>query len=183
MSPAECSAPHNKGMKLSKPGYLGGSWPVSLGIVEAGFAAYAQCWADHSRERAMFGRGLGKAEQPSGEQKLRCSFCDKSQDDVRKLIAGPTAYICDECVAVCVDIITDDARRSAQPAHQARPEYRPGPPTWSADARCTMCRMPIVLEEAVAVPNRALLCGACVSEVQAAAVQASDPDDASRGEP
>jgi hypothetical protein len=38
--------PHNKGMKLSKPEYLGGSWPRRSGIIESDFAAYAPCWAD-----------------------------------------------------------------------------------------------------------------------------------------
>ena len=47
----------------------------------------------------------------SGETEvLRCSFCNKDQNDVRKLIAGPTVYICDECVEVCNDIIADDNR-------------------------------------------------------------------------
>ena len=41
---------------------------------------------------------------------LRCSFCNKDQTDVRKLIAGPTVFICDECVDVCNDIIADDNR-------------------------------------------------------------------------
>ncbi|MBV8282957.1 MAG: hypothetical protein JO347_12975 [Candidatus Eremiobacteraeota bacterium] len=36
-----------------------------------------------------------------------CSFCQKRQDQVRKLIAGPTQYICDECVRLCVDILED----------------------------------------------------------------------------
>ncbi|MEE2636909.1 MAG: ATP-dependent Clp protease ATP-binding subunit ClpX [Acidobacteriota bacterium] len=47
----------------------------------------------------------------SGEPEiLRCSFCNKDQNDVRKLIAGPTVFICDECVEVCNDIIADDSR-------------------------------------------------------------------------
>ena len=47
----------------------------------------------------------------SGESEgLRCSFCNKDQNDVRKLIAGPTVFICDECVEVCNDIIADDNR-------------------------------------------------------------------------
>ena len=41
---------------------------------------------------------------------LRCSFCNKDQNDVRKLIAGPTVFICVECVEVCNDIIADDSR-------------------------------------------------------------------------
>ena len=41
---------------------------------------------------------------------LRCSFCNKDQSEVKKLIAGPTVFICDECIDVCNDIITDDNR-------------------------------------------------------------------------
>jgi ATP-dependent Clp protease ATP-binding subunit ClpX len=40
--------------------------------------------------------------------KLQCSFCGKSQEDVRKLIAGPTVYICDECIELCNDIISEE---------------------------------------------------------------------------
>jgi len=46
-------------------------------------------------------------KKPEGEG-LKCSFCNKSQRDVRKLIAGPTVYICDECVDICLDIIAEE---------------------------------------------------------------------------
>ena len=39
---------------------------------------------------------------------LRCSFCGKNQREVRKLIAGPTVYICDECIGLCNDIIAEE---------------------------------------------------------------------------
>ena len=39
---------------------------------------------------------------------LYCSFCGKSQHEVRKLIAGPTVFICDECVELCMDIIREE---------------------------------------------------------------------------
>ena len=42
------------------------------------------------------------------EKVLRCSFCGKYQDQVRKIIAGANVYICDECVDLCVDILEDD---------------------------------------------------------------------------
>ena len=42
--------------------------------------------------------------------KLTCSFCGKNQDDVRKLIAGPSVYICDECVDLCNDIIDEEVK-------------------------------------------------------------------------
>ena len=45
----------------------------------------------------------------SDERKmLRCSFCNKTQDQVRKLIAGPGAYICDECIEICTEIIEEE---------------------------------------------------------------------------
>ncbi|MDO9280576.1 MAG: ATP-dependent Clp protease ATP-binding subunit ClpX [Myxococcota bacterium] len=47
----------------------------------------------------------------SREKDLTCSFCGKSQKDVRKLIAGPSVYICDECVELCNDIITEEYER------------------------------------------------------------------------
>ena len=42
------------------------------------------------------------------EKVLYCSFCGKSQHEVRKLIAGPSVYICDECVELCNDIIREE---------------------------------------------------------------------------
>ncbi|HHN64295.1 MAG TPA: ATP-dependent Clp protease ATP-binding subunit ClpX [Nitrospirae bacterium] len=42
------------------------------------------------------------------ENKLHCSFCGKSQDEVKKLIAGPTVYICNECVDLCNDILAEE---------------------------------------------------------------------------
>ena len=41
-------------------------------------------------------------------ESLRCSFCNKDQRDVKRLIAGPTVYICDECVDICLDIIAEE---------------------------------------------------------------------------
>ncbi len=49
---------------------------------------------------------------------LRCSFCGKSQHEVRKLIAGPTVYICNECVEVCLDIIAEDRVHEAKTRQQ-----------------------------------------------------------------
>ncbi len=52
---------------------------------------------------------------------LRCSFCNKDQNDVRKLIAGPTVFICDECVDVCNDIIADDRRTEGRTGRTGLP--------------------------------------------------------------
>ena len=54
------------------------------------------------------------ANSGSGDSKntLYCSFCGKSQHEVRKLIAGPTVFICDECVELCMDIIREETKSS-----------------------------------------------------------------------
>ena len=48
----------------------------------------------------------------SSDKTLYCSFCGKSQHEVRKLIAGPTVFICDECVELCMDIIREENKSS-----------------------------------------------------------------------
>ncbi len=54
------------------------------------------------------------ANSSNGDSKntLYCSFCGKSQHEVRKLIAGPTVFICDECVELCMDIIREETKSS-----------------------------------------------------------------------
>ena len=49
---------------------------------------------------------------PQEKNTLYCSFCGKSQHEVRKLIAGPTVFICDECVELCMDIIREESKSS-----------------------------------------------------------------------
>jgi len=53
------------------------------------------------------------SEKPSGEKLLYCSFCGKSQHEVRKLIAGPSVFICDECIELCNDIIREETHGDA----------------------------------------------------------------------
>ncbi len=49
-------------------------------------------------------------EKNKGEKLLYCSFCGKSQHEVRKLIAGPSVFVCDECIALCNDIIREETQ-------------------------------------------------------------------------
>ncbi len=63
----------------------------------------------------------------SSEKLLYCSFCGKSQHEVKKLIAGPSVFICDECIDLCNDIIRDETdrghrgeRHAVRPADAAR---------------------------------------------------------------
>lgn len=51
------------------------------------------------------------SDKNSGEKLLYCSFCGKSQHEVRKLIAGPSVFICDECVELCTDIIREEIQQ------------------------------------------------------------------------
>jgi ATP-dependent Clp protease ATP-binding subunit ClpX len=59
---------------------------------------------------------VSRKEHPAN---LSCSFCGKGQREVRKLIAGPTVYICDECIRLCNDIIAEDSEKE-----EARPQVR-----------------------------------------------------------
>ena len=51
---------------------------------------------------------MSKVSSGDSKNTLYCSFCGKSQHEVRKLIAGPTVFICDECVELCMDIIREE---------------------------------------------------------------------------
>ncbi|MGI9590224.1 MAG: ClpX C4-type zinc finger protein, partial [Myxococcota bacterium] len=56
---------------------------------------------------------------------LSCSFCGKSQREVKKLIAGPTVYICDECIELCNDIIAEEyGQEEATPTSSKVPKPR-----------------------------------------------------------
>src|SRR5260370_35479650 len=58
-------------------------------------------------------------------EKLKCSFCGKSQEQVRKLVAGPGVYICDECIELCNEIIEEElygeSQAPATPRHTPKP--------------------------------------------------------------
>jgi ATP-dependent Clp protease ATP-binding subunit ClpX len=56
------------------------------------------------------------------EELLTCSFCGKSQNDVRKLIAGPGVYVCNECIDICNEIINDDERTDTVAARTSIPK-------------------------------------------------------------
>jgi ATP-dependent Clp protease ATP-binding subunit ClpX len=57
-----------------------------------------------------------------GDDTLRCSFCGKNQNEVKKLIAGPTVYICNECIDICIEIISDDAQQDSTATRPALPK-------------------------------------------------------------
>jgi ATP-dependent Clp protease ATP-binding subunit ClpX len=51
---------------------------------------------------------MAEKKGSSGEKTLYCSFCGKSQHEVKKLIAGPSVFVCDECIELCKEIIRDE---------------------------------------------------------------------------
>src|SRR5213080_1108328 len=77
-------------MTSSRPSRRPGRWP--------------RPW--HWRRRRRSRGAMARTREGNGT--LKCSFCGKSQNDVRKLIAGPTVYICDECIELCNDIIAEE---------------------------------------------------------------------------
>jgi hypothetical protein len=73
---------------------------------------------------------MTKAASGDSKSTLYCSFCGKSQHEVRKLIAGPTVFICDECVELCMDIIREEHKISFVKSKDGVPtpkEIREGP--------------------------------------------------------
>jgi len=67
---------------------------------------------------------MSKAGGSETKNTLYCSFCGKSQHEVRKLIAGPTVFICDECVELCMDIIREENKSSALKSRDGVPTPR-----------------------------------------------------------
>ena len=78
---------------------------------------------------------------------LRCSFCGKHQQEVKKLIAGPAVYICNECVDICNEIIVDD-----QHVNERTEQVDESSGTHAATAQsieyvsCPACSTPLVLK-------------------------------------
>ena len=71
---------------------------------------------------------------PSNDKReIRCSFCGRTQDEVKRIIAGPGAYICNECVEICADLIADEIE---QEQDQARFELGDGLPTPAEIKQC-----------------------------------------------
>ena len=67
---------------------------------------------------------MSKSGSGDSKNTLYCSFCGKSQHEVRKLIAGPTVFICDECVELCMDIIKEDHKSNVSKSRDGVPTPR-----------------------------------------------------------
>lgn len=67
---------------------------------------------------------MTKSAGTDSKNTLYCSFCGKSQHEVRKLIAGPTVFICDECVELCMDIIREESKTTLVKSREGVPSPR-----------------------------------------------------------
>ena len=90
---------------------------------------------------------------------LICSFCGKNQDEVRKLIAGHSVHICNECVDMCDDILTKETGDDAEGAPKAQDDP-------SAERLCGICMEPRETDELVFLPHAAYMCAGCLEEIQ-----------------
>jgi hypothetical protein len=106
--------------------------------------------------------------QKEGDQPIRCSFCSKAANDVRKLIAGPTVFICDECVELCVDIIADDFGKSRLASYSAEEQKRSDHMVAALGraVACSLCGRPASANEVLAIGDRGVLCGECADAIE-----------------
>jgi len=116
-----------------------------------------------------------KPNDPARSASVCCSFCGKSQHEVRKLIAGPQAAICDECIGLCVRIIEEEARTRGRPEDSADAAARwfegegrssSGAQTQIDPARpehlcCSFCSKPHAQEVRKAA-SQVFICDGCV---------------------
>jgi ClpX C4-type zinc finger/Glyoxalase superfamily protein len=89
---------HSESLELIANAFGFANWNILSAKIEA-----AGPRADDEREPSP-----ASAQEPARPKTLYCAFCGKSQHDVKKLIAGPSAYICDECVDLCVNFIREE---------------------------------------------------------------------------
>jgi ClpX C4-type zinc finger protein len=112
-----------------------------------------------------FAKSSKPAASADASEKVYCSFCGKSQDEVRKLIAGPTVYICDECIDLCNDIIAEECEQE-ETLDDAAPAREPDEPWWTAPFVCPLCRLPKTRADVLFVASQRWICRACVDLVR-----------------
>jgi hypothetical protein len=118
----------------------------------------------------------GPKPASASSEVLNCSFCKKSQQDVKKLIAGPNVYICDECVDICnhvlaENILLEDAGK--EPGNSERAAAHA--PIQLAAGRCSLCHCQFPTNQLVLVPERGAVCPACGDAVRAVLDEDSAP--------
>ncbi|MGE5218886.1 MAG: ClpX C4-type zinc finger protein [Chloroflexota bacterium] len=92
---------------------------------------------------------------------IACSFCGKDQNEVRKLVAGPSVHICDECVELCRNIVGEEAEggeKSKAKSEKAKAKK---------SRLCGICMEPRETDELIFLPHAAYLCADCLEDIQA----------------
>jgi ClpX C4-type zinc finger protein len=109
------------------------------------------------------GRGASATEEESPI--LRCSFCNKSQAQVRALIAGPNVFICDECVDICRDILDPAIGGTVEAAIREALLTKEDAPS-ALVLRCNLCRLPTPVRQLTRIPQRGAVCHACIDAIR-----------------
>lgn len=86
---------------------------------------------------------------------VTCSFCGKNQQEVRKVIAGPSVHICNECVNLCDEILVKENVKEAASAVQSTEERL-----------CGICMEPRETDELIFLPHAAYMCAGCLEDIQ-----------------
>jgi hypothetical protein len=115
---------------------------------------------------SMFGRKKQSMDDQAGQILFRCSFCNNSQKEVRRLIAGPTVYICDECVRICFQVLNQEKEAEASSSASAAAD---------GAVTCSLCRIVALPAGAVILPGRAPLCSPCATAVAEAVGKNEQP--------
>ena len=105
-----------------------------------------------------------------GQLAMRCSFCNKARAEVQKLVAGPTVFICDECVQVCTEIIA----REKESMTVDQPPPGPTPADTTRIVTCRLCGLQLPWAEALLVSGRGFLCPGCTGEIEACLAEARE---------
>jgi hypothetical protein len=88
----------------------------------------------------------------------RCSFCGKDQSAAKKLIAGPSVFICDDCVELCHRIV----RQKVKLQEKSKPSQRPK----KRERLCGICTEPHDENKLIFLPHAAYMCGECLEAIQ-----------------
>lgn len=86
---------------------------------------------------------------------VTCSFCGKNQQEVRKVIAGPSVHICNECVNLCDEILVKENVKEGESAVQSTEERL-----------CGICMEPRETDELIFLPHAAYMCAGCLEDIQ-----------------
>ena len=108
--------------------------------------------------------------EPSKAEIKRCSFCSKTEHEVRKLIAGRTVYICEECIELCNDILAEEFREEPKIETKVPAHTEPAPSVLLPSVPlqgCLLCRLPKEAEEMTYIPDRGAICSVCLDTIQA----------------